>query len=316
MAINDITDAEIREYLLGSAAPEAAERLDELSFTDEYAERLGAVENDLIDEYLSGDLPAAEAHAFGSHLLSSPRRREKLNFARAFASYAHRSRPVAAGEAEPRGSIFDGFRNWRLVFQFGVAAAGLLLVAIVGLLVYRSGNEAGNGPVVATDLGSPTPANPGIAPIPEPSPAATPSQDTSIPARPEVADAPAYPKPRPTPAQPKRQRPSLAVFTLTPALRSTTFQSVRPTAGPAEFRLRLETEANGPFTAEIVELRGQARIWAARSVAASGRDDARTVTFRVPPGTVRAGEHRVTLFARGQNGQQEKVGDYFFRVAP
>ena len=320
MSNKDFTDADIREYLLGQATPEAAESLDELSFTDDFAERIGAVEHELIDDYLAGELPAPETRAFDSHYLASPLRREKVEFAKVLGTFAALAGPLESVPAEPKSSFWDGLRNWRLAFQFGMAAAGLLIVAIFGWMVYRSGLTSGNaGPVVATDLGSPTPAVEVIAPpTSEPETPSTPSnmQTASIPDRPTANKAHTEPRPHPAPAQPKRQQPSLAIFTLTPALRGTSFQSVKVPSGPARFDLRLETELDGPFAAEVVELNGQAKIWSARSLAAKGKDENRTVSLRLPAGTVRTGEHRVTVFARGPGGQQEKVGDYFFRVAP
>jgi hypothetical protein len=320
MSNNEFTDAELREYLLGQATPETTESLDELSFTDDFAERIGTVEHDLIDEYLAGELPASETRAFDSHYLASPLRLEKVQFAKALSAFAARSGSAEAVSTGAKISFWDGLRNWRLAFQFGMAAAGLLLVAIFGLMIYRSClTSGGAGPAVATDLGSPTPAVEVIAPsTPKSATAVTPAntQTASIPDRPSPNQASTQPRPQPTPTQPKRQQPSLAVFTLTPALRSTSYQSVKLPSGPARFDLRLESELDGRFTAEIIELKGQTKIWSARSLVARGRDDDRTVSLRLAPGTIGTGEHRVTVFARGTGGQQEKVGDYFFRVAP
>jgi hypothetical protein len=69
MAINEITDAEIREYILGKSPAEMAERLDELSFSDEYSELIGAVERELIDCYVSKSLNPDERLAFESNYL-------------------------------------------------------------------------------------------------------------------------------------------------------------------------------------------------------------------------------------------------------
>ena len=321
MSNNEFTDAQVREYLLGQATPDAAERLDELSFTDEFAERLGAAERDLIDEYLAGELPPAKKHLFEAYYLASPIRWEKMEFARAFASYAKRSAPASAGEPVSGGSILDGFRNLRAALQFGLAAAGLLLAAVFGWLIYQSSAPtSGSGAIIATDLGSQAPtsasitATPALEPVATSSPAIVPSP--SIPNVSNATPAPTQLGSLPIPPRPNRPQPRPAIFTLTPALRGSTFQAVKLPAGPAEIRLRLETDSNGPLTAEIVELRGQAKIWTARGLAVSGRGVDRTLNFRIPAGTLGPGEHRVTIFAGGGGGQQEKVGDYFFRVAP
>src|SRR5437764_14399129 len=74
----------INEYLLGSLPEAEAERLDELSFTDdEFAETLRAAEKDLVDAYVQGELVGTALERFKSHYLSTPRRRVKVEFAQA-----------------------------------------------------------------------------------------------------------------------------------------------------------------------------------------------------------------------------------------
>jgi anti-sigma factor RsiW len=89
----------IVQYLLGSLSEEETERLDELCFVDdEFAERLSAVENDLVDTYVRGELSSRNLKRFDSHYLASPRRREKVKIARAF--QIHAGRTVTAGQAQ------------------------------------------------------------------------------------------------------------------------------------------------------------------------------------------------------------------------
>src|SRR5262249_43486507 len=69
---------------------------DELCFVDdEFAERLSAVENDLVDTYVRGELSNQKLERFDSYYLASPKRREKVRIARAFQIHAERA--VAAG---------------------------------------------------------------------------------------------------------------------------------------------------------------------------------------------------------------------------
>ena len=77
-------DQTINEYLLGSLPEAEAERLDELSFTnDEFAETLRAAEKDLVDAYVQGELVGTALERFKSHYLSTPRRRGNVEFAQA-----------------------------------------------------------------------------------------------------------------------------------------------------------------------------------------------------------------------------------------
>ena len=69
-------------YLLGALSREELERLDELSIVDDdFACRLSTAENDLVDSYVRKELSPADAERFTSVYLSSPRRRQRLEFA-------------------------------------------------------------------------------------------------------------------------------------------------------------------------------------------------------------------------------------------
>ena len=79
----------LTQYLLGSLPAAEAERLDELSVTDnEVAESLRSVENDLIDAYVHDELDAEERAQFTTHYLASATRRERVAFAQDFQAHA------------------------------------------------------------------------------------------------------------------------------------------------------------------------------------------------------------------------------------
>src|SRR5215470_14762592 len=90
-------DELLRRYLLG-ALPEAdMERLNELSVTDdELAGRLDAVENDLVDAYVRGELPQEDLGSFKGFYLSSPKRREKVGLAEGFLALERRAAAARA----------------------------------------------------------------------------------------------------------------------------------------------------------------------------------------------------------------------------
>ena len=82
------------EYLLGALPAAETERFDELSFTDQgFAAALQAAEQDLVDHYVHGELSGATLEKFKTHYLASPLRREKVEFAANFQIYAKRHRP-------------------------------------------------------------------------------------------------------------------------------------------------------------------------------------------------------------------------------
>src|SRR5256885_7056027 len=91
----------LTQYLLGSLPMAEAERLDELSVTDdEVAEALRSVENDLIDAYVQDELDEAERAKFKTHYLASATRRERVAFAQAFQAYAEMRLALQATKAQ------------------------------------------------------------------------------------------------------------------------------------------------------------------------------------------------------------------------
>lgn len=137
------------EYLLGAVSESEQERLDEMSVSDdEFADRLRAVENDLIDSYVRGELSGDILTRFNSHYLASPRRREKVDFAERFLGFADGSvapqardtRATASASPEARETIRREplrprfFALLRPALQWGLAAAALVILLGGGYL--------------------------------------------------------------------------------------------------------------------------------------------------------------------------------------
>src|SRR5215475_12180172 len=79
------SDQHLVRYLLGLLPENEAERLDELSVTnDDIAWRLQVAEDDLVDAYVDGELSREMSARFESICLSSPKWGERVNFAREF----------------------------------------------------------------------------------------------------------------------------------------------------------------------------------------------------------------------------------------
>jgi hypothetical protein len=111
-------------YLLGSLNEAEAERLDELSITDDgVASQLKAVEHDLVDGFVRRELSAETMDRFRSHYLVSPTRRDKVRFAETLAAYRRRDEPVHVS------------RGRRIVPWPALAAAALLVLTTSGYLL-------------------------------------------------------------------------------------------------------------------------------------------------------------------------------------
>jgi hypothetical protein len=125
----EFDDQLLIRYLLGALTEAETERLDELSIAgDEFASRLEAVENDLVDAYANGELSGETLERFNSVYLASENRREKVRFAETFQVLTDR-----AASAWPKRAPVAR-RPWSVLGWGFAAAACLLLLAGVYLL--------------------------------------------------------------------------------------------------------------------------------------------------------------------------------------
>lgn len=85
-------------YLLGELPEERAQRFERSYLEDEKVfQELEEIEDELIDDYVTGALPAERRAAFEQYFLRSPKRRDKVEFARAItegASLWKKTRPT------------------------------------------------------------------------------------------------------------------------------------------------------------------------------------------------------------------------------
>jgi hypothetical protein len=139
-------DQLLTRYLLGALPAEETERLDELSIIDEeMAARLSAVEYDLVDTYVRGETRGEDLARFESFYLSSAKRREKVQYARALleresgtaAAPAIAFRPAVspATEAVRKASPRRRFLFPPPALQWGFAGAAAILILVAGYLV-------------------------------------------------------------------------------------------------------------------------------------------------------------------------------------
>lgn len=142
IAMSSITDNEVRSYLLGTLADAPCERIEDTLLTgDEGLEHLEMAEEDLIEEFLDGELDAEQLVLFESHFLCTSARKEKLAYLRAIRAVATQQ---SAPKAEPAQIVnFPAPQKRRAVFGsmtrsgYLKLAATILLIATAGMLVWR-----------------------------------------------------------------------------------------------------------------------------------------------------------------------------------
>src|SRR5215218_530016 len=133
----------IAQYLLGELPEEQQVEIEDRAFSDKaYVASITAVENDLIDEYVRGELAVADQQRFESRFLASAERRKRVEFAKAL-------RTVVSESTGPEKKVVQTAKTWswreslyafinglnpaaRLAF---VAAAILLVVGAAWLFV-------------------------------------------------------------------------------------------------------------------------------------------------------------------------------------
>jgi hypothetical protein len=161
---------EIREYLLGRFASEDAAIVEERLLTDDalYQELL-ILEDELIDQYLAGQLTDFDKRSFEGHFLIPLERREKLRFAGNLKKYVSR----AGADNSARAATATGPEStmpavpppvpkktfWPLtwkrpILSYSLAAAAVLVLAFAALLIIKNPNtpQSGTGKVLAVEL--------------------------------------------------------------------------------------------------------------------------------------------------------------------
>lgn len=121
-----------RRYLLGQLIDGAREEFEqELLVDDGLFEELQVVEDELIDEYLAGELPHHELVQFEQHFLGAPDRQEKVRFARALNRYV----TVATQRERTVDKSLPVSKSSRtLLYRAGAAFAVVILIA--GMILF------------------------------------------------------------------------------------------------------------------------------------------------------------------------------------
>ncbi|HEU0251916.1 MAG TPA: hypothetical protein VFR12_02715 [Pyrinomonadaceae bacterium] len=127
-----ITDALLREFLLGKLDEAERERIESLFLTDTQAkERMLAAEQDLIEDYLEGNLTKEDKERFVSHYAQTDEQLRKLRITKSIKDWAvteAKAPPVVAPPVSMWARLLQ-----RPVFVLPVAAA-IVLVVVLGLI--------------------------------------------------------------------------------------------------------------------------------------------------------------------------------------
>lgn len=281
-------DDELIRYLLGELPEDDVERLDEQSvMDDEFAARLRFVEDDLVDAYTRGELTAERTRRFEAFYLASPRRREKVAFARrllrAVEQDAGRSRAVDSGSAKSR------WIPWAL-------AAAVALCLAAGALVQQARVQAD-----LTDARQRLDAADRRL--------AVMSSDLAAERRSAAATKQSL-------AQAQVVPPLVAVtLLLTPQTRGTAAVPVVVVAAASHavpLALRVDDGSGAPFEAELRDPGSNHIVWRSALLAADRGAPATLVTVALPAELLKSQHYVIDLYAR-QRGR-DFVDSYTFEA--
>jgi hypothetical protein len=321
-------DEQLVRYLLGLLTDEEAERLDELSIAnDEFAWRLHAVEDDLVDGYVSGSLGGDVREQFERSYLASDRRREKVRVAEALLRVGRAPtapggrtgasisvRTPLASDAPPRTRAWRVSRD-RFVTRssrWGLAAAALLLLGASALLLVNGSRLQRRLDEARVDraalerrvqeleqqLREQQSASAGAASALErirgelaraTKPAEPPGGNTGVMATAVLL----YPQ--------TRAAGDVPMVSLTPGIESVAVDLFLESPDFSQFQAALRNPATG------------ATIWRSGQVAPSVASASRVVRIVVPARVLKAQHYSVDLSGVGA-GDPELLGSYVFRV--
>jgi len=336
----------VTQYLLGALPEEEAERLDELSFTDDrFAEALSAAENELVDAYVRGELAGADLAHFKSYYLASPLRQQKVQFAEALFLYGEGGTASAKENSGERAAQADTKRKgpilsaawkvtaWQPALRWGAAIAALALLVAGGWLVLEGARTRRPEPVARVPLeerGGPeaerTPTEPERA-------GEEPTQERAQQSAPEPQGPPEQKggAERPDETQPQRDTGrrrdtehnstrgavSVATFVLAPQTRGTAQPpTISLPAGASRVLFRLQL-ALADYPAYRVELHDPSRgrtLWRSGKLRASVEPGGPSIGVRLRAEQLGPQIYSLRVVGLPVGGTPEIVSDYPFRV--
>ena len=132
-----VTDAFLRQYLLGNVDDEERQRIETLFLTDSNTrERLLVAEQDLMEDYLENSLTPADKERFLLHYAQTPEQQRKLRITKSIKDWAL-TEESSTQTIPPRVTGVSGVGAWlRMKPVFIVPVAVAIIVAIVIAVVW------------------------------------------------------------------------------------------------------------------------------------------------------------------------------------
>ena len=296
----------LKEYLLSALSAEETERLDELSFTDDwFVQELRAVEDDLVDAYVRGELDSRLRTQFETRYLSSPLRQEKVGLAKALHHYEPESRKLVVQQRDQPSALrpfFPQFLTTR-AWQWTFAAVLLVLIGLSGWLIFQ---ERRVNQVPQSELARNSAEKDRVASV-------NPSHELGPDLTKPSADTTSEEKKKPEPGV----AVEIASIALAPQVRSETAVpavSVKSATGYVAVGLDLEPNEYSLYRVELLRQSTREVLWRANNLSSRKHDGDQTVNVRLPAGLLSSESYVLRVSGLSKTGGSEFISDYRFRV--
>jgi hypothetical protein len=305
MRQNPTDDELLRSYLLDELPEEEVDGLERRLLQEDELFELGeAIEADLLAAYARGELAADKKLR---RLTASPAGRERFAFAQSFDAVAPPPAPVIPFRSRTTPSPMI---RW-------ASLAAALLVAVVGILLYRQTQPPQIAEIEHHDSKKPDPAMTTDTPLPEPG--GSKKSGPTVPPESGVTSSPTGKKPEPVqrpneviaerPPEPVKAVLQLSLITLRGTATKNEF-SLPVNAGLAVIEIYLDNaqEDLGPFHAAVRAV-GNEVVWEKDHLEPKQIEGSPALVLEIPADRLPEGNYRVVV-----TGKTEEVGDKDFRV--
>ncbi len=331
MNTQQINEQRLRRYLLGTLPAAEIEELDERSFLDDdFAARLQSAEDNLIDDYVHGELAADEVTPFNTYFLATPRRREKVQFARSLSAFTARAYPAlatttdawmnttteAAATQAPSTApsswwraLLEVFSVPNLTLQWGLAAAALLFLTLGSALLIeqqrlrrqldqREAERAAltrEAEALKTQIAQQGAESEQVK-----------QQLQQVNARLAQLEQ----------TQKATTAPTFALLLLTPGVRGAgeAQLKLRPTTDRVKLRVKFESDDYASYRAEIRPRGGAQPLWRSGKLQARAKDGVKSIALDLPASLFKASSYQLDLTGVQASGAREEIRSYLFKV--
>jgi hypothetical protein len=299
MRSNRDDEALLVQFLLGSLPEEEQVQVEDRAFADpDYMGLVEAVEADLIDAFVCGELPPVDRRAFEARFMTSPPRLRKVEFARALARVTTElksAEPLHAARRSSWPSLLSLMRGWSPAFQFAAGVAALVVLTAVSTLLVQY--AAMRSRVTVLEAQSRDAAN----------------REQSL--RRELSTQSQRPPANETAST---SAPAIASLILMPGLTRAEASREQLVLSPDVpiVRIAIQLEPRDEFSRFRAELRTRAgeELLTYTNLRRRHADGASVVSFDVPSSALAAGEYELGLKGVTPNQPEADIGYYYFAV--